>query len=836
MKRFLYFLLSVLIFPQLSFAKGNCDTLIKEYFNKNYTYNGGVKGKMELDEQRNCLNFKNPLYSNAYDFEKKQKYILSIDDNFLVRKNLIDYQEAAQILSENGNTKKASEYIDKFNEILIQRFYINLAAVILKQQVQNGFISKAHQEELFEKVDKFLPTIGKCHPGICEGYGLISLVADAFPKCKQNSCQKNILYENLYFALAHSTNNYKRANETIKTLLAKDFGTPKSNGEVKTPLLLAMSYTNPDDFLDYADTLFDETKNKGLNYDHQDALLLPLTTELLITLGQTEKVLSYAKAPPYNIVNMEASLALLNHTIGDNIRETIRPNIEYYYKNTSACNEFSIGIAQGMETLQQSSPAKLSKEPELDLFLRQRMQYAYWNNGLGDMLESQATSGETCVPSKYDPEDIDKFLMTSKLVKDFIRENFIDDIILLPFFAFNKIKAVAKGARQAPKMIEVARYSDNVIDFAQNTKRVETEINKSLKLSSEKIRTMPREIPYKQAVGQDFMPYYAGDKGSFTIYNSKTYNGSGRDAYKWNLYAGGTSKEKPHYAQSWTSKKAFEENEDIVKVSKTSKKVKRSKAKQVIDELFYQDAPDWAKEIGYEQSKKIAKAVGAKNWYELKYYFGDPEIINIFKKSNSIRQKEIIERIEYLYTKYGVKGNSYFSIAHMAAYGDSFAGFKLSNIVLIHEVRPTTTEITKILGTPNLFNPKLSYMSTNGLFSPKNPKQTLDAYLKILNATPEHPAYAVFNNRWNMLRLYSNDGKKMIRVSKHEYSLYNGSPKYHFHYYETNGDLLMNNRIGLDLFDRYNNIAHKTPLEIKDLLLPKDQILKSSSVKVLTYQ
>ena len=823
------------MFAQISFAKENCETLIKEYFNKNYNYAGGAQGKMKLDAQRNCLNMKNPLYSNAYDFEQKQNYLLSIDDNFSVRKNLIDYQEAAQIFAKQGNEDKSSRYIDKFNEILIQHFYKNLAAVILKDQVQSGFISKTHQEELFEKVDKLLPTIGTCNPGICEGWGLVSVAAGAFPKCKKNSCQTNILYENLYFALATKTKNYSRANSTIKFLLDQDFGTAKSNGEVKTPLVLAFSYTNPDEFLMYTDNLFNKVKNKGFNYDYQDALLLPLATELLITLGQTEKLISYAKAPPYNIVNMEATLALLGKPLGDTLRQTLRPNIEYYYKNTSACNQFSIATVQGIETLQQSSPAQFTKDPELDLFLRQRLQYAYWTDGLGSTLNAQATSNLSCVPSKFQGEDIDKFLLTSKLVKDFIKENLIDDVILLPFFAFNKIKAVIKGARQTPKMINVARYSEKITDLAQNTKRAEAEINKMLELYPSKTHKMPQEIPYKQAVGQDFLPSYIGDKNVLKIHNSKTYNGSGRDAYKWNLYAGETPKEHKHYAHNWSSKKAFQEDEEIVSVSKTSKKVKRSKAKQIVDELFYQDAPDWAKELGFEKSKKIAKAVGAKNWYELKYYFADPEIINILKKSNNIKQKGILQRIDYLYTKYGVKGNSDFSITHMAPYGDSFAGFKLSNIVLTHETRPTIIEITKMLGNPDLINPKLSHMSLSGLFSPKTPQQTLDAYLKLLNATPEKPAYAVFNNRWNMLRLYSNDGKKMIRVSKHEYSLYNGSPKYHFHYYEIDNDLVKNNRIGLDLFDRYNLIAQKTPTEIKNLLLPKEQILKSKSIKVLSY-
>ncbi|MCR5504371.1 MAG: hypothetical protein K6E94_02205, partial [Elusimicrobiaceae bacterium] len=706
MKKCLYFLLSILMFTQLSFAKNDCDKLIDEYFNKNYIYEGGVKGKMKLDSQRNCLNMKNPIYSDAYEFEQKQKYLLSIDDNFLVRKKLIDYQETAQIFAQNGDIENSSRYIDKFNEILIQRFDKNLAAVILKEQVQSGLISKAHQKELFEKVDKFLNKTGKCHPGVCEGYGLVSLVADAFPKCKKNSCQRNILYENLYFALANSTNNYKQANETIKTLLAKDFGTAKSNGEVKTPLLLALSYTNPDDFINYADNLLEEAKHKGLKYNDQDALLLPLAAELLITLGETDKLLSYAKAPPYNIANMEATLALLNHPLGDTIRESLRPNIEYYYEKTSACNEFSIVTAQGTETLQQSSPARFTKDPELDLFLRQRLQYAYWSDGFGSMLEHQATSGLTCVPSKYTPEDIDKFLVTSRLVKNFVKENLIDDVILLPFFAFNKIKAIAKGAKQAPKMIQVAKYSDNVIDFTQVARRAETEIDKALELSSTKIRTMPREMPYKQAVGQDFLPYYVGDNNVLKIYNSKTAQGGGRDAYKWGKYAKGTTKEKTHTAGGWHKKLAADDGEEVIKPA--TRRLERKKAKQPVDHLFYQDAPSWAKELGYDTSNKLAKAMGAKKWYTLRFYMSDPELIHIIKTSNPTRQKSIIARIERLFSKYNAKGNPDFSIAYLAPNGRTEI-LDISNIRLVHEVRRDPDYIKYMMGMPNIQHPELSY-------------------------------------------------------------------------------------------------------------------------------
>lgn len=171
----------------------------------------------------------------------------------------------------------------------------------------------------------------------------------------------------------------------------------------------------------------------------------------------------------------------------------------------------------------------------------------------------------------------------------------------------------------------------------------------------------------------------------------------------------------------------------------------------------------------------------------------------------------------------------------MPAFGKSKNGFKVSDIVLIHEIRPKPLEITQLLGTPNLMHPELSYMSMSGLFSPKTPQQTLDAYLKILGATPESPAYVIFNDGYSMLRLYSNDGKKMIRVARHEYSLFNGAPKYHFHYYDIGDDFIINNRIGLDLFDYYNPISHKTKTEIRDLLLPKDQILKSKSVKAINY-
>ena len=81
--------------------------------------------------------------------------------------------------------------------------------------------------------------------------------------------------------------------------------------------------------------------------------------------------------------------------------------------------------------------------------------------------------------------------------------------------------------------------------------------------------------------------------------------------------------------------------------------------------------------------------------------------------------------------------------------------------------------------------------------------------------------------------MYSNDGNKMIRVTHHEYSIYNGRPNFHFHYYEIGPETGINNRIPLDLHDPANPLAFATEDYVKDLLIPMQEIVNSPVIKIL---
>ena len=838
MKKYIYFIFSLFLLVPVAIAKVDCDVQINNYFNKNYSYAGGASAAAELAIQRRCLHARNPIYSDAYEFEQKQKYLFGIDDNFLVRKKLIDYQEIAEVLAERGDIEKSSKYVDKFNDILVKRYDKILAAKILKHHVENGLISQAHQEELYEKLDEYLFKIGKCNPGICEGWGLISTVAGAFPKCAEDSCQINITYESLYFDLAKTTNNSPKATETIKKLLAKDFGTSKSNGEVKAPLLLALSYIDVEEFFNTAENFLEKAKGYNLNYNYQDAILFPLITELMIELGHGEKLLSYAKAPPYNIAGMEASLSLLSQPISEVIRGELRPNIEYFYEKTSACNTYRATFSQGMEKLQQSSPAQLSKNPELDLFLRRRMQNAYWTDGFGGTLEAKAGQN-TCAPSKNLPEDINSFLVTSKIVKDFVREGFIDDVVLLPLFGFNKIKTVINGMKRAPNVLKISYYNDKAMEVATNTRRLEVQMDRNL-------RRLNEMADYKIAVGQDFVPYNIPHDGELHIVtNSKTkarrYKWGNDDYYDYKRKVRETTMDLEIPEQ-------FYHNNYPENYNRMSKRARRALEKDI--EYFSKNADSWMYNIGYENTKKLAKIMGVK-WEDLKNLIADPQLIYILQTGNPTITNSIINRVERLYSKYHLKilktNNTKFTVAYFPPGGKYNGIFDSQNIVLVEEVHLKQVNVKNLFLQSQKSGDKLNYLSRRDLFLPKNSGQTFEAYMDLLECTPVSPCIAILDSNGFYLRILNADGKKIIRVASHEYYLSEESykyllkrqfqqvkefPRYHFHYYEIQGDRALNYHINVDLTDGANNIFSKSPDEIRKLLIPFQEVIGSPAIKV----
>lgn len=822
MKKYFYFLLSLFIFTQNAAAKNDCDKHIENYFNKNYVYKGGASAAAELAVQRRCLHARNPIYSDAYEFEQKQKYFLSIDDSFLVRKNLIDYQETAEVFAENEDIEKSSKYTDKFNEILVKHYDKILAAKILKEQVESGLISKAHQKELFEKLDEYLFKIGKCNPGICESWGLISTVAGAFPKCAEDSCQKNITYQNLYFDLARSTNNSKKATETIKKLLAKDFGTSKSNGEVKAPLMMALYYTDLDVFSAQAKNFLDKAQ-KTIKYDYQDAILLPLITQLMLTTGQAKDLLPYTKTKYKNVAGLEATLALLSINLGDSVRQNLRADLEIYYELTSACEEYRYEEYQGEKILRAGTPATLTQNTELDLFLRQRIQSAYWTDNVGNIMNNVATS-HWCTPPLNKKEEIYPVFASAQLAKKFIKEGFIDDVLLLPLFAFNKIKAVVQGMRQAPKTLKISHYNDRAaLEVAKAKQELENNII-SLYEHAE-------ELPIAVGDGLVHSPYIGDNETHLRIYNlSKSNKFARRSRMNRNiLYGGKKGPRNPSYPEEFAQMTGYQ----MPGFSKT------------LEKAFARETGPVLQRVGIDKAYQLRKALSIKSWKELDNLMWDPVLGDILARANPRDTEIIIDKLKNLYYRYygliqqnNTKGH--FIFAYIKKYDD--IGFNIANIKVTEEITEKNLYLQNMFGYS--LRSRRSFLSESYHFSPKTSKGTVEAYTSLLGCSSSSPCFAVFSEKETILYLYSNDQSKLIRVTSHEYNMSEAYLTPHFHYYELNYEYPVNHMILVDMNDPYNTTINKIfagngnknfrtiNQQLKELLMPREEIVNSTNIRV----
>ena len=819
MRKYILLLFSIVLFAPGAVAKTDCDLHINNYFKNNYFYTGGAEAAENLAVQRRCLHARNPIYSDIYEFKQKIKKLKSIDDNFLVLKNLIDYQEAAEVLADRGDINKSSEYIDKFNDILVKHYDKVLAAKILKEQVESGLISEAHQEELFEKLDKYLFKIGKCNPGICEGWGLISSVAGAFPKCAEDSCQLNITYESLYFALSKTTDNFPRATETIKQLLTKDFGSSKSNGEVKAPLIMALYYTDYDAFSAEAKNLLDKAK-RTIRYDYQEAILLPIVTQMMIKSGQAENLIPYTETKYKNVAGLEVTLALLSEPLGDNIRQKLRSDLEIYYELTSACENYRIEEHKnGTNVLRQGMAATLTKDPELDLFLRQRIQNAYWVDGFGGLLNNKATS-YWCSPSANAPEKMDPVFVSAQAARDFIREGFIDDVILLPLFAFNKIKAVLEGIKQSKKTLKVVYYNDKALEVARNTQRLEKQVERSLL----RLNEMPEEIPYKLAAGQDFIPNYVGDKQVNQIVNNRSWRGGSghvKTEQRRITYATGRSPGESDWVEGVIAeRKSFAKGTNEKQLAKEKK-------------LFEEYANMQMRYIGFDKSKKLAEALNM-DCYELRNFISTPGYIDLLATANPERTEQIIKRTSEIYFKYldKIEREPFhkFSFSYINRYGEF--GIDVSRIRLVEETLEKDNFLKVFFKRGELHKP--DFLSNSWKFSPKTPKESVKAYEALLGCTPQNPCYAKIDALNRKMHIFSKDKSKLIRITPHEYGiLSDGKLNWHIHYYEISDDYILNHMFLLDLFDRENSLALKTQEEMRTLLISRKEIQKSPLIKLL---
>ena len=105
-------------------------------------------------------------------------------------------------------------------------------------------------------------------------------------------------------------------------------------------------------------------------------------------------------------------------------------------------------------------------------------------------------------------------------------------------------------------------------------------------------------------------------------------------------------------------------------------------------------------------------------------------------------------------------------------------------------------------------------------------------YTELLGCTPATPCHAIFSDNSTILRLYSSDQSKIIRITPHEYTISERSAGLHFHYYEVEGDYTINHRFLLDLQDPINDLTGRSPEYLQNLLLPKHEIINSDLIQI----
>ena len=161
-----------------------------------------------------------------------------------------------------------------------------------------------------------------------------------------------------------------------------------------------------------------------------------------------------------------------------------------------------------------------------------------------------------------------------------------------------------------------------------------------------------------------------------------------------------------------------------------------------------------------------------------------------------------------------------FTFAYMTRYIDY--GNNVSNIHMVKEVKGNNEDLKAFLKYKD--TEQLDFLSPSGNADPNNPVQTLALYTRLLGCTLEKPCFAKLTDEPPVLRLYSNDGSKLIRVSQHEYTLKDNSMGLHFHYYEIGGDFSINYRFNIDKYNQVNHMFTKTAKEIQNIMLPEREI------------
>lgn len=831
------FILFSLFNASLLFGGVSCQEHIKNFVSPNFEYPQNPASRaITLGQQRECLHSKNPLFSGIYEFNKKMDLLLPVSQDFTVRKNLIHWQESAEGWDAAGDGQKASQYIDKFNALLADNINKHKAAVLLLQQAQRDMIGAQEQEDIFYKTQDYLLNFKKCKPGICDGYATLSFVANQLPVCAQDSCLNYVTYENLYFNLASKLGKEEEAANTVKELLAKDFGTAQSNGEVKGPLVSALALFDGGNFEKETKFILDEAANKNAydfalasgGYDEQDALLVRPVMEYLAVLGNMETLKEYARGSKGS-VSLEATLALALTSLEAGERSGVRKNLEKYYEKTSACANRGLYMSGDIVMSAESSNIYLTRNAELDLQLRQRISQAYWTDGKTlNALRSPQTKNLACAPA-LGGHKIDSVLFIKNITQAFVRDDIIDTLLFAPVVAGVGAAKIIKAVRSAPKFVGKIKY----VDFTKNARRASSLRNAERKTQKAVIIDLRKGLKenkaLKIAVGQDF--FDDGGRAAKGIGNLKVYNRGlsaaeieaysyGADNFEKIGSAGRIYGSKPQASKSKSIGRAAVKNKDISAQKRKALDNIVSAEKMKDAELFTKIIKEnpWVANIGKDRLERLARAFRT-DIKDAAHRFTEPSLVELLNKKDERVLDVIIAKIEDICRQNpAVAANKRMRVEYLPLYGRRASRYNLNNIKLVVEENMDFNNIRDLVPLSRSQYKRL--VGKNGLVSPRNPQDMAAMYIELLGGTPSSPVILDTKAIANGFKLYSADGSKMIRVASHECSA-GRAPHFHLYMQGKTKNVFTNYRV--PLFQNLNGSTER-------ILLPYDELINDARI------
>ncbi len=820
----------------LLFGGVSCQEHIKNFVSSDFKYPPNPASRaITLGQQRECMHSKNSLFSGIYEFNKKMDLLLPVSQDFTVRKNLIHWQESAEGWDAAGDGQKASQYLDKFNALLADNIDKQKAAVILLQQAQRDMIGAQQQEDIFYKTQDYLLNFKKCKPGICDGYATLSFVANQLPVCAQDSCLNYVTYENLYFNLASKLGKEEEAANTVKKLLSKDFGTAKSNGEVKGPLVSALALFDGGNFEKETKFILDEAANKNTydfalasgGYDEQDALLVRPVMEYLAVLGRVGTLKNYARGSKGS-APLEANLALALTPLASAERAEVRKNLEKYYAQTSACAQRGFYMS-GDSLIYADSTSYLTRNAELDLQLRQRISQAYWTDGQTlNAFTSPQTQNLACAPARGGHK-IDSVLFIKNIAQAFVRDDIIDTLLFAPIAAGVGAAKIIKAVRSAPKFVGKIKY----VDFAKNARRASSLRSAERKTQKAVIIDLRKGLKenkaLKIAVGQDF--FDDGGRAAKGIGNLKVYNRGlsaaeiesysyGADNFEKIGSAGKIYGSKPQASKSKSIGRAAVKNKDISAQKRKALDNIVSAEKMKDAGLFAKIVKEnpWVANIGKDRLERLARAFRT-DIKDAAHRFTEPSLVELLNKKDERVLDVVIAKIEDICRQNpAAAANKRMRVEYLPLYGRKASRYNLNNIKLVVEENMDFNNIRDIVPLSRSQYNRL--ISKTGLVSPRNPQDMAAMYIELLEGTPSSPVILDTKAIANGFKLYSADGSKMIRVASHECSA-GRSPHFHLYMQGKTKDVFTNHRI--PVIQNLNGSTEK-------ILLPYDELINDARI------